>query len=147
VAPLVVLVVSALVFWLCGWAGVGVFQHPGFVLRAALCVMFLLTASAHWGRRRPDLIRMVPPGFPRPDLIVTASGLLEILGAIGLLLPGTARAACLCLALLLVAMFPANIHAARQHLTIAGQRVPGLPLRSVIQLVFLATLLAAAWLR
>jgi uncharacterized membrane protein len=147
VAPLVVLVVSVLFFSLCGWAGVGVFQHPGFDLRAGLCLMFLLTASAHWGKRRPDLIRMVPPGFPRPDRIVTASGLLEILGAIGLLVPGAARAACLCLALLLVAMFPANVYAARQHLTIAGQRVPGLPLRSVIQLVFLATLIAAAWLR
>ncbi len=146
VAPLIVLVVSVVVFRLCGWAGVAVFQDWSFILRAALCVMFLLTASAHWGKRRPDLIRMVPSRFPRPGLIVTVSGLLEILGAIGLLLPGTARAACICLALLLVAMFPANVHAARRRLTIAGQRVPTLPLRSAIQLVFLATLMAAAFL-
>jgi uncharacterized membrane protein len=145
VAPLIVLAVSALVFFLCGKAGVPVFQDPGFVLRAALAMMFFLTASAHWGKRRPDLIRMVPPAFPRPDLIVTATGLLEILGAIGLFLPATARAACLCLALLLIALFPANVYAARQRLTIAGRRVPGLPLRSLIQLVFLATLMAAAW--
>jgi uncharacterized membrane protein len=147
VAPLIILVASAAVFWLCGWAGVVVFQNPGFVLRAALAVMFFLTASAHWGKRRPDLIRMVPPAFPRPDLIVTATGLLEILGAIGLLLPSTARVACICLALFLIVLFPANVYAARQQLTIAGQRVPGLPVRSVIQLVFLATLIAAARLR
>ncbi len=146
-APLIVLVVSALVFFLCGRAGVALFQDRGLVLRAALAVMFFLTASAHWGKRRPDLIRMVPPAFPHPELIVTVSGWLEILGAVGLLLPATARVACICLALLLMALFPANVHAARHRLTIAGQRVPNLPLRSLIQLVFLATLMAAAWLR
>jgi len=50
-------------------------------LRLALSGMFLLTASAHWGKRRPDLIRMVPSVFPRPDLLVTFTGVLEILGA------------------------------------------------------------------
>jgi uncharacterized membrane protein len=146
-APLIVLAGSALLFWLAGLAGVAVFRDLGFVLRAALAAMFLLTASAHWGKRRQDLVRMVPPVFPRPDLLVTLTGVLEILGAIGLLVAVTARIACICLALLLIALFPANIHAARQNLTIAGQRVPRLPVRTAIQLVFIATLLTAAWLR
>jgi uncharacterized membrane protein len=146
-APFFVLVIAAAAFWFVGRAGVAAFQDPGFVLRAALGLMFFLTASAHWGKRRPDLIRMVPPAFPRPDLLVTLTGVLEILGAIGLFVPSTARLACICLALLLVALFPANIHAARQHLTIAGRGVPGLPVRSAMQLVFVATLIAAAWLR
>ena len=146
-APLIALAVSVLIFWIAGRTGVTVFQDLRFVLRAALAVMFFLTASAHWGRRRPDLIRMVPPAFPRPDLLVTITGVLEILGAIGLLLPSTARASSICLILLLVALFPANVRAARQHLTIAGKHVPSLPVRSVIQLVFIATLIAAAWIR
>jgi uncharacterized membrane protein len=146
-APFFVLVIAAAAFWFAGRAGVAAFQDPGFVLRTALGLMFFLTASAHWGKRRPDLIRMVPPAFPRPDLLVTLTGVLEILGAIGLFVPSTARLACICLALLLVALFPANIHAARQHLTIAGRRVPRLPVRSAMQLVFVATLMAAAWLR
>ena len=146
-APLIALAVSILIFWIAGRAGVMVFQDLRFVLRAALAVMFFLTASAHWGRRRPDLIRMVPPAFPRPDLLVTITGALEILGAIGLLLPSTARASSICLILLLVALFPANVRAARQHLTIAGKHVPSLPVRSIIQLVFIATLIAAAWIR
>lgn len=145
--PLIVLVVSSLAFWIAGKAGVVVFQDPSFVLRAALGIMFLFTALAHWGKRRPDLIRMVPPVFPRPDLLVTITGVLEILGAMGLFVPHTARAACLCLALLLVALFPANIRAARQNLTIAGQHVPSLPVRGAIQVVFIATLIAAAWLK
>jgi uncharacterized membrane protein len=145
-APFIVLVVSVVVFWLAGRAGVTAFHSIGFVLRAALAVMFFLTASAHWGKRRADLIRMVPPMFPRPDLLVTITGVLEILGAIGLLWTTTARAAAVCLAVLLVALFPANIHAARKQMTIAGQRVPGLPVRTLIQLVFIGTLAAAAWL-
>ena len=147
-APLIVLLVSALLFWLAGETGVvAAFRDLGLVLRAALGVMFLLTASAHWGKRRGDLVRMVPPALPRPELLVTFTGVLEILGAIGLFVPITARAACICLALLLVALFPANIHAAHKHLTIAGRPVPGLPVRAAIQLVFISTLIAAAWLR
>jgi len=145
-APLIVLVISAAAFWLAGRAGVVVFGDLSFVLRAALAVMFFLTASAHWGKRRPDLIKMVPPLFPRPDILVTLTGVLEISGAIGLLVPSTARAACICLVLLLIALFPANIHAAREHGSIAGKRVLNWPVRGLIQLVFIGTLAAAAWL-
>lgn len=90
---------------------------------------------------------MVPPISPHANLLVTLTGVLEILGAIGLFLPRTARAACICLALFLIALFPANIRAAREHLTIAGRRVPTLPVRTAMQLVFIAALIAAAWLR
>jgi len=146
-APLILLVILVVVFWLAGRAGIAVFQDPSFVLRAALGFMFLFTASAHWGRRRPDLIRMVPPQLPHPHLLVTVTGILEILGAIGLFVPRTARAASICLALLLLALFPANIRAARQNLTIGGQHVLSWPIRGAIQLVFIATLIAAAWLQ
>src|SRR5262245_46094422 len=68
-------------------------------LRLALAGMFLLTASAHWGKRRADLIKMVPPAFSRPDLLVTITGVLEILGAAGLILPMFAGYAALGLSL------------------------------------------------
>ncbi len=111
-------------------------------LRLSLAGMFLLTASAHWGKRRPDLIRMVPAAFPRPDLLVTATGVLEILGAIGLMLPKVAPYAALGLAFMLVAVFPANIHAARQRLMIAGRPVEALLPRLILQIVFLAATIA-----
>jgi uncharacterized membrane protein len=83
--PLVLLVVLFLLLVVpLGW-------HTA--LRVGLAGMFLLTASAHWGRRRPDLIRMIPSGFPRPELLVTLTGICEILGAIGLLAPPFARPA------------------------------------------------------
>jgi uncharacterized membrane protein len=108
-------------------------------LRVALAGMFLLTASAHWGKRRQDLIRMVPPAFPRPDLLVTATGILEILGAAGLLSRSVAHYAAAALFLLLIVVFPANVHAARRGLAIAGRPVPALWPRTVLQVVFLAS--------
>jgi uncharacterized membrane protein len=118
-------------------------------LRLALAAMFLLTASAHWGRRRGDLIRMVPPAFPRPDLMVTLTGVLELMGAIGLLVTSVAPWAALGLTMLLVAIFPANVRAARERLTIGGRQATPLVLRALIQVVFIAatTTVAAAGFR
>ena len=138
--PFLVLIVSTLTLRAIGAAGIAVFDQWSVCLRVGLATMFLLTASAHWGKRRPDLVKMVPAAFPRPDLIVTVSGLLEILGAVGLLVPATARVAAVCLALLLMTMFPANVSAARRNLTIGGKAVTGLPLRTLLQAVFIAAL-------
>lgn len=106
-------------------------------LRIALAAMFLLTASAHWGKRRDDLIRMVPTALPRPDLLVTITGVCEILGAVGLLISRLAPLAALGLTLLLIALFPANVRAARQAITIGGRPATPLPARTAIQIVFL----------
>jgi hypothetical protein len=62
--------------------------------------MLLLTASAHWGRRRPDLIATVPRRFTQPGWIVTITGILEIAAAIGLILESMHRAAALSLVVL-----------------------------------------------
>lgn len=111
-------------------------------LRFALAGMFLLTASAHWGKKRPDLVGMVPPQFRRPELLVTLTGIAELAGAVGLMVRQTAPWAALGLALLLLAMFPANVYAARQRRTIGGKPVTPLAARTVIQLVFVAATLA-----
>jgi uncharacterized membrane protein len=133
-APLLVLVaVFVVLVWPLGW---------WTALRVALCAMFLLTASAHWGKRRADLIRMVPATFPRADLMVTFTGVCEILGAIGLLIPVVAPYAAAGLTLLLLAIFPANVRAAREKLTIAGTPATPIVARTLIQVVFLAATMA-----
>lgn len=135
------LVVLAALFIILSLAGLGWWT----ALRLSLGAMFLLTASAHWGKRRPDLVRMVPAVFPRPDLLVTLTGILEIAGALGLSYPPTARAAALCLCVLLLCLFPANIRAAREKLTIGGRAVPSLLPRTAIQVVFVAATLAVVF--
>ena len=141
-APFIVLVALFAVLSILGHFQIPIAFGWWTSLRFALAGMFLLTASAHWGKRRPDLIRMVPTFFPRPDLLVTVTGVLELLGAIGLMLSKVAPYAALGLTFMLLAVFPANIHAARQHLTIAGRPVGALLPRSLLQIVFLAATIA-----
>jgi uncharacterized membrane protein len=134
VQPLIVLIgVFALLILPLGWWA---------ALRVGLAAMFLLTASAHWGRRRADLIRMVPVVLPRPDWLVTFTGICEILGAIGLLFSRTAPPAGIGLALLLIAIFPANVRAAREAIAIAGRPATPLPMRAIIQIIFLVATIA-----
>ena len=144
-APLIVLSAAFLLFGALGAFGVRAFTSWVLDLRYALVPMFLLTASAHWGRRRPDLVRMVPPSFKQPGLMVTLTGVAELAGAVGLLIPALAPAAAAALALLLVALFPANIRAARQGLSIAGRPATPLVPRALIQLLFIAAVLIAGF--
>ncbi|MFG3578466.1 DoxX family membrane protein [Micromonospora chersina] len=141
-APLIALVAGTAAARLAGLLGVDALDgwHPA--LRIGLALMFLLTASAHFLSRRADLIAMVPPRLPRADLLVTLTGVLELLGALGLLLPATARAAAAGLALLMLAMFPANVSAARRGLTLAGRPVTAVGVRTALQVVFVAAALA-----
>ena len=79
-----------------------------------LAAMFVLTGVAHFvNPLRRDMIAIVPPRLPAPAALVTITGVLELLGAVGLMYPPTRAAAACGLALLMVLMFPANVYAAR----------------------------------
>lgn len=57
---------------------------------------------------------IVPPNIPvDPGRLVAISGVAEIAGGVGVLLPRTRRLAGLSLIALLAAVFPANLHMAR----------------------------------
>jgi uncharacterized membrane protein len=139
-----VLIISFVLLAVFGHFGVPFSYGWGTSLSFALAGMFLLTASAHWGKRRPDLIRMVPSAFPRADMLVTATGILEIVGAVGLMIPTVARYAAVGLFLLLIAVFPANVRAARNRLAIAGRPTQELLPRTLIQIAFLTATFAIA---
>ncbi len=135
--PLGVLLVSLLVFRSLGALGVEPLSDWRNAAAGALALMFLFTASAHFTGTRRDLISMVPAALPRPELLVSVTGVLEVLGAIGLLVPATRSVAGMGLILLLVAMFPANVAAARKGVPLRGRPPTPLPLRLFLQLVFI----------
>ncbi len=56
---------------------------------------------------------IVPPGLGDPETLVRISGVAEVAGGVGVLLPQTRRPAGLGLIALLAAVFPANLHMAR----------------------------------
>ena len=97
-----------------GLAGVPYHDSWPEAIAVGLAAMFVMTGVAHFvNPLRRDMIAIVPPALPAPGILVTATGVLELAGAIGLLYPPTRTAAAVCLFLLMLAMFPANVHAAR----------------------------------
>jgi len=73
----------------------------------------LCTGATHFIEpQRSGLEAIVPAIIPRPDLVITLSGLAEFILAVGLFLPRTRRWAAIGAVLMLLALFPANIVAA-----------------------------------
>jgi uncharacterized membrane protein len=138
--PLIVLFVSLLLVRGLGALGVNTLSSWPAATRYGLAVMFLFTASAHFTRMKEELIRMVPESLPYPRQLVSLTGICEVLGAIGLLMPSVQRLAGMGLILLLVAMFPANVNAARRQLTLRGRPATPLWLRLPMQLLFIGLL-------
>jgi uncharacterized membrane protein len=141
-APLVVMIFGWLGFRLMG--ALGALQAGATwsgALRYAMAAMFIFTAVSHFHpRTRPDLIRMVPPILPTPGLLVTLTGILEAIGALGLLVPPLVPLAAVALSGLLIAMFPANIYSAINNLTVGGRPATPLALRLPLQLFWIGAL-------
>jgi uncharacterized membrane protein len=137
---LIVLAVSWLCFRAAGVLGVAVLGTWALSARYALVVMFVFTGISHFTKMKHDMVRMVPSAFPRPLTMIYITGILELLGAVGLLVPEFRKAAAFCLIALLLAMFPANIRAAREKLKVGGREATALWLRAPMQLLFIGLL-------
>ena len=96
--------------------------------KAALIVLgffFMAAGANHF--LNPDLyLGMMPEWLPRPDLLHTIAGGAEIAGGIGLLIRPVRPYAAWGLMVLLIAVFPANVHAA-----LKGE-IPGLPVSAAV---------------
>ena len=117
------LVVGALVAALVGWLfGIRALMEQAACMRWGMSAALLFFGVDHL--LVPErYIPMVPEVLARPDLIVLFTGLCEIAGAIGLLLPRTRRLAGALLAVYFVCVFPANIRNAVEGLSVSG--LPG----------------------
>ncbi len=143
---LIVLFGSWLIFRGLGALGVSLFATWHSSVRYALAVMFAFTAIAHFNPVKHDLVKMVPSMFPQPMLMIYFTGMLELLGAAGLLLPVFARWAALGLIALLIVLFPANVKAALQAIQLRGNRATPLWLRTPMQVLFIGLLWWSTWM-
>lgn len=148
---LLLLVVPASGFRLLGAFGVDRFATWRVSAAHGLAVMLVATGAAHFVPdgvtvmpTHSDLVAMVPPFVPFPDLVVYATGVLELLGAVGLVLGGTRRAAGTGLAVLFVLMFPANVHAALAGVPLGDEPPTPLWFRVPEQVLFIAVALWGA---
>jgi uncharacterized membrane protein len=69
-------------------------------------------------------IKIVPPWIPLPGAAVLVSGLAEIAGGLGLLIPRLRRPAVWGLVSLLIAVFPANIYMATDNVQVTRTPLP-----------------------
>jgi uncharacterized membrane protein len=88
-------------------------------LRGALALVMVGMGVLHFVAPAP-FVHMVPASLPGPLVLVWVSGVFEILGGVGLLVPRACRAASLGLVALYLAVLPANVNMALNHLTLDG---------------------------
>ena len=127
-----------MVFRVAGALGVAAFATWVAAARWALAAMFLFTGVAHFTKAKYGMAKMVPQAFGNAMAMVYFTGVCEIAGAIGLLLPCFRNVAGICLMALLIAMFPANVKAAQEKMMVAGRPATPLWLRLPMQLAFIA---------
>lgn len=106
-----------------------------------LLAAFFIVAGANHFRDAATYLSMMPPWLPAHEALNFISGAAEIAGGIGLLVSRTRNAAAIGLILLLVAIFPANIHIALNGWP--GMDIPGWVLwaRLPFQLLFIGWVL------
>ena len=137
-AVIVTLVLGTLGARLVGWLGVDYVDSWPKAAAVGLAAMFVMTGVAHFvNPLRRDMIAIVPPRLPAAGLLVTITGVLELAGAAGLLYPPTRIAAAVCLFLLMLVMFPANVYAARMPNPPKSMN-SRLDVRTVEEIVYLA---------
>ena len=119
------------------------------VLRIILAVVFVGAGISHF---KPDVQRtmaaMIPPrlrssGWRSPRNLVILTGVCEILGGLGLLLPATRVTSGVALAVFLVAVFPANAYAARHKERFGIVAIPLVP-RLIGQVALIVLVLAVS---
>lgn len=109
------------------------------VLRWILTV-FMVVAGINHFVSPATYVGMMPAALPAHEALVYASGIAEILGGLGLILPATRRLAAWGLIALLVAVFPANLNMALNELPLGTSTVPTWALwaRLPLQIVMIA---------
>ncbi len=136
-ASVFVLVVSFLLLRGVGLIGVKQLSSWRDAGRGALVIMFLFTGVSHFTSMKYDFAAMIPPPLPNELWVIYVTGVLEIAGAIGLLIPRTRKLAGVCLVLLLIALFPANVYATLNEITLRGEAPTPLWLRGPMQLLYI----------
>ncbi|MES2827143.1 MAG: hypothetical protein V4687_03280 [Bacteroidota bacterium] len=113
----------------------------GFAGRIAMSVMLFFTAGGHFAFSK-GMEMMVPPFIPFKRTIVYLTGIIEIAGAIGLLIPNVQKLVGLLLIAFFIILLPANVYAATrkvdyQKANFNGSGLNYLWFRVPLQLLFI----------
>ena len=108
-------------------------------LKWLLAAAMVLAGVNHFAKPRV-YEKMMPMWLPAHKPLVLISGVFEILGGVGLLVPATQQLAAWGLIALFIAVFPANVNMAVHNLPLGRTPMPKWALwgRLPVQLVFIA---------
>lgn len=87
--------------------------------RVGLSLFFLFTSVGHFIRTE-EMAAMLPPAIPHRIDLIYITGVLELLGAIGVWIPGLMKLTGVCLILMLAGILPANVYSAINHVEFGG---------------------------
>ena len=106
------------------------FKSKKGIARVILALLFIVASSMHF---ITDVeLKIIPPFLPLRREALYITGIFELLGGIGLLIPRFQRAAAWGLVALLVAIFPANLYHAVKKIQLGG--ILNSPLYHVVRL-------------
>jgi uncharacterized membrane protein len=125
-----------------GRRGLSSFGWGQWVLRGIVALPLLASGPLHF-TRTALFATIIPPFFLYRPQLVLLTGMLELAGAVGILWPRFTRLASACLAILMIAIFPANVYGANQ--TVGGLHLPSVPVRLAMQVIYIVLLLMAGW--
>ena len=94
-------------------------ERVRLVLRLLLAAAFAIAGFEHLAHPHP-FIAITPGWVPDPPLVIAVTGVCELFGAAGLLIPGTRWWAGVMLAAYTICVYPANIHHALAHVAVGG---------------------------
>ena len=95
--------------------------HKDFITNARIGtgLTFIFTGVSHF-LMPAVFMKLMPPFIPFHSAMIYLSGIFEILGGIGLIVPATRKLAGYGLILLLAAVYPANIYVAWENVQLGG---------------------------
>ncbi|NEP18786.1 MAG: DoxX family membrane protein [Leptolyngbya sp. SIO4C1] len=111
-------------------------------LRGVLAVCMIVAGVLHFAATAP-FVKIVPGFLPFPTALVYISGVIEIALGIGLLIPAVQQLSAWGLVALFIAVYPANINMAVNHIQIDG--IPDAWWVQAIRLPFQFVLIAWAY--
>jgi len=144
---LLVLIAAVVLFFALGRGRYTQFGDAQTALRIIAALPLVLSAVLLHFLRTNEATAMLPPifppPFPSPASLVIGTGVLEILGAIGLFIPKVRRSAALWIAIMMILVFPVNVWVAGQ--TFAGLQMPSVPVRLTMQVIYIWMVLLAGY--
>jgi uncharacterized membrane protein len=119
-------------------------KRAGYVLAGVAALPLVGSGTLHL-LRPAAFVPLLPPWVPDRVALIVATGVPELVGAVGLFFAVTRRPAATWLAVFMIVIFPANIYVAGER--VQGLQMPGVPVRLAMQAgyIFLLLLVGYGW--